>query len=189
MEENSTWQRDPRAQYFISPLLWCKTSGKVAPFSVSALRVLPGLARKRGFIWEGRTLVLFSTPHLDMGCSTIPWAAKPTTPPSYPTPEAALHVYLHRWMWTCVTSLAQRSGSSVGALVRWCPVSETLPRAGGCICPVHRAVLMQTHYQEETSTEHQQHSLHLSAVIQVNILVQCTGEVLRVRFISLNFSV
>lgn len=115
MEENTTWQWDPRAQYFLSPLLWCKTSGKATPVSVSAWRVLLGLAHKCGFIWEGRTSVLFTTPHLDMGCSTIPQAAKPTTPPSYPPPEAASHVL--RQMWRYVTSSALRSRSSMGTLL------------------------------------------------------------------------
>lgn len=105
--------------------------------------------------------------YLGMGCSTILQAAKPTTPPSYPPPEAASHI--RRQMWRCATSLAPRSGSSWGTLLWWCPVSEGFPRAVGCICPVHRAVLMQTHHQEKTSAEHQQQSLHLSAAIQVNI--------------------
>lgn len=165
-EDNNTWQWDPRARYFISPLLWCKTFDKATPFPVSAFMVLPGLVRKRWFIWEGRTLALFSSPHLGMGCSTIPWAAKPTTPPSHPPPEAASHV--PRQMWRCVTSSAQTSGSFTGALLCWCPISEALLRAAGCICLAHRAVLEQTHHQEEASTEHQQHSLHLSAVIQIN---------------------
>lgn len=80
MVENKTWWWEPRAQPFISPLLWHKNSGKATPFSISALRALSDLVWESGFVWGGKILVLFSTSHLDTGCSTTSWAAKLTIP-------------------------------------------------------------------------------------------------------------
>lgn len=132
MEENSTWHLGPQGIVFYFSIalmqdLW--QSHSFLPFSFE------GFARFIVQVWihlRERTLVLFSTHHGSWDAALIPQAAKLTTPPFYPTPEAALHV--HRQLWRYVTSLSQRSGSFMDALLWWCPVSDGLPRTAGCIC-------------------------------------------------------